>query len=139
LNTSGMNYNSEMEGTLVIQISRLEDTGFWSRLKSIVFIKRFGPGKIVHTFNPKRQRQADLWLQSQPGTEQDPNLGMVVDTFNLGHTFCWRLCKDNGRRKTHFSSSACTYLLAYLLEPTASGIHFIQKTSRNAQPHGTEQ
>jgi hypothetical protein len=28
LNTSGMNYNSEMEGTLVIQISRLEDTGF---------------------------------------------------------------------------------------------------------------
>lgn len=29
--TSGMNYNPEMEGTPVIQILKLEDTGFWLR------------------------------------------------------------------------------------------------------------
>ena len=28
--------------------------------------------------------------QGNPETEQVPNSGMVVHTFNLGYTFCWR-------------------------------------------------
>jgi hypothetical protein len=27
-------------------------------------------GMVVQTFNPRRKRQADLWIQGQPRTEQ---------------------------------------------------------------------
>ena len=49
---------------------------------------RFRQG--VHAFNPGSPRQEDLCVQGQPGTKQVPDPGMVVHTFNLGHTFCWR-------------------------------------------------
>ena len=101
LTTSGVNYNPEMEGTPVIHILRLEDTGFWPESWhgitwlfwswGIVAMKSLGPGKVVCAYNPRRCRKADLWVQGQPGTEQVPNLGVVVHTFNLGHIFCWRL------------------------------------------------
>ena len=42
------NYNPEMEDKHVIQILRLEDTGFWSRSWGIVAIKSLGPGMMVH-------------------------------------------------------------------------------------------
>jgi hypothetical protein len=54
----------------------------------IAAVKSLGPGKVVHAFNPRRLRQRDLWVQGQPGTEQLPDLGVMVHTFNLGHTFC---------------------------------------------------
>jgi hypothetical protein len=56
----------------------------------IVAMKSLGPGKVVHSFNPRRLRQGDLWVQGQPGTKQVPDPGMVIYTVNLGHTFCWR-------------------------------------------------
>jgi hypothetical protein len=46
----------------------------------IVAMKRLGPGKVVHIFNPRRLQQADLWVQGQPGTKQAPNLGIVVQS-----------------------------------------------------------
>jgi hypothetical protein len=64
----GMNYNPEMEGTPVIQILWLEDMGFWSESWGRVAMK--SPGKVVQDFNLWRQRQADLWVQGQPGIEQ---------------------------------------------------------------------
>jgi hypothetical protein len=52
----------------------LKDTGFWCRFWRIVAMKSLGPaGKVVQTFNPRRQRQADQWVQGQPGTEQVPS------------------------------------------------------------------
>lgn len=43
LATSGMNYNSEMEGILVVWI-----------LRHSGYEKHLGPGKVVHAFNPRR-------------------------------------------------------------------------------------
>jgi hypothetical protein len=42
---------------------------------------------VMHTFNPRRQRQADLWVQGKPNTEQvlgkeNLNPGLVAHTFN---------------------------------------------------------
>jgi hypothetical protein len=37
-----------------------------------VATKNLGPGKVLHNFNPRRQKQADL-IQGQPGTEQVPS------------------------------------------------------------------
>jgi hypothetical protein len=48
LTASGVNYNPEVEGTPVIQI--LKHNGH----------ENLGPGKGVHTFNCKRQRQVEL-------------------------------------------------------------------------------
>jgi hypothetical protein len=49
-------------------------------------MKSLGSGKVVHTFNFKRQRQADLWFQGQPETQQvldrKKNLYVVNHTFN---------------------------------------------------------
>jgi len=53
-----MNYNPETESTTVIQILRLEDAG--SRPRGIVTMKSLGPGMVVHAFDPRRQRQAEL-------------------------------------------------------------------------------
>ena len=55
-----------------------------------VAMKRFSPGEVVHVFNPRRLRQGALWVQDQPGTKQVSDPGMMVHTFNLGHTFCWK-------------------------------------------------
>jgi hypothetical protein len=33
-------------------------------------IKSLGPATVVHTFNLRRQRQADLCVQDQPRTEK---------------------------------------------------------------------
>jgi hypothetical protein len=33
-------------------------------------MKRFGTGLVVHTFNPRKQRQANHCVQGQPGPEQ---------------------------------------------------------------------
>ena len=56
----------------------------------IVAMKNLGPGKVVHAFNPRRLKLLNLQVQGQPGTKQVPDPGMVVQAFNLGHTFCWR-------------------------------------------------
>lgn len=47
----GMDCNPEIDSTPVIQSLRLEDTGFWSRSWGVVAKKRWGPGKVVHTFH----------------------------------------------------------------------------------------
>ena len=49
--------------------------------------KDLGLGMAIQTFNPRRQSQADVWGQGQPGTEQilgeeSLNPGMVKYTFN---------------------------------------------------------
>jgi hypothetical protein len=67
-------------GTPLIQVLRLEDTGFWPRSWGIVAMKSLGPDKVVHTFNPRSLRQIDLWVQDKPGTEHASNTGMVVHT-----------------------------------------------------------
>jgi hypothetical protein len=38
------------------------------RFQGIVAMKNLGPGKGVHTFNPRRLMQGDLWVQGQFGT-----------------------------------------------------------------------
>jgi hypothetical protein len=69
-----------MEGTAGIQILKQEDTGFWPGswhgitlsfdpdVEAIAAMKLLGPSKVEHTFNLRRLRQADLWVQGQPGT-----------------------------------------------------------------------
>ena len=59
-----------VEGTLGIQVFKLEETGFWSQSWEKITMKTLGPGIRVHTFNARIQIQADLWIQGQPGTEQ---------------------------------------------------------------------
>jgi hypothetical protein len=54
-----------MESLDMIQIWRLEDSGFWYGSWSIVAMKSLGPGK--------KQRQADLWIQGQSGWEYIPS------------------------------------------------------------------
>lgn len=83
---------------------------FWGK----VAMKSLGLGKVVHAFNPKRLRQGDLWVQGQPGTKQDPDPGMVVHPFNLGHTFCWRLTKGRGKKEDSIFF-ACLHLLASII------------------------
>ena len=56
----------------------------------ILAMKSLVPGKVVHTFNPRRLRQGGRPVQGEPWIKQVPDPGMVVHTFNLGHTFCWR-------------------------------------------------
>jgi hypothetical protein len=73
-----------------------QDTNFWPgilawRSWGIVCIKSLGMGKIVHTFNPRKLWQGNLWVQGQPGTKQVPDPSMVAHTFSLGHTFHWRI------------------------------------------------
>jgi hypothetical protein len=36
-------------------------------------MKNLNPGTVVHTFNPKRQRQGDLGVQGLSGTEKFPS------------------------------------------------------------------
>ena len=47
--------------------------------------KSLGPGMVVEAFNLRRQRQADLWVQGQPGIkfQVKKSLGpsVVVQTF----------------------------------------------------------
>lgn len=104
LTTSGMNYNPEMEGTPVIQILRLEDTGLLSwiltwRSWDTVTVKSLDPGKEVCAFNPRRQRQADLWVQGQPRSKQVLDLGVVVHIFILDHTFCWKCTQGHWKKE----------------------------------------
>jgi hypothetical protein len=89
----------------------------------IVAMKSLGPGKVVQAFNPRRLRQGDVWGQGQPGTKQIPDPGLRANTFNLGHTFCWRPTRDIGRRKICSSLSACIYLPAHLLTPSSISSH----------------
>ena len=82
-----MNYNPQMEDTPVIQILRLENIGFWSGSWGIVAMKRLGQDKVVHIFNPRRQRHADFPVlgqsrQSKFQVEKSLNACMVYYTFN---------------------------------------------------------
>jgi hypothetical protein len=83
---------------------------------SMEILRHSGYEKLRYTW----LRQGDLWVQGHPATKQVPDPGVVAHTFNLGHTFFWRLHKDTGRRKIHSSLPACTYLPAHLLEPTST-------------------
>jgi hypothetical protein len=67
--------------------------------------------KPAHACNPKRLRQGDPWVQGQPGTKQAPDPGMVVHTFNLGHTFCWRPTWGHWK-KEDWLFFTCLHLLA---------------------------
>jgi hypothetical protein len=53
LTICGVKYNSEMEGTPVIQILRLEDKHLWSTSWDKVAMNSLALGKTVHTFNPR--------------------------------------------------------------------------------------
>jgi hypothetical protein len=81
-----------------------DDTCFWIRSWGIVTMKSLD-------FNSRRLRQADLWVEGRPGTEQVLNLGIAVQTFNLGHTFCWRSTKGWWEKEDAFFF-ACLHLLA---------------------------
>ena len=86
----------------------------------IVTMKSLGSGKVVHTFNPSKLRQRDLWVQGQPGTKQVPDPGVVAHTFNLGHTFCWRHTKGHWQKEGLLFFAACIYLPTHLLESTST-------------------
>jgi hypothetical protein len=45
---------------------------FCSSSWGIVAMKSLGLSWVVYTFHPRTQRQADLWVQGQSGTEQVP-------------------------------------------------------------------
>jgi hypothetical protein len=77
----------------------------------IVTMKSLGSGKVVHTFNPSKLRQRDLWVQGQPGTKQVPDPGVVAHTFNLGHTFCWRSTRGHWKKEDSILL-VCLHLLA---------------------------
>jgi hypothetical protein len=85
-----------------------------------VAMKSLGPGKVVHTFNPRRLRQGDLWVQGQPGSKQVPDPGVVVHTLIWATPSAGDLYKAIRRRKSHSSLPACTYLPAHLLEPAST-------------------
>jgi hypothetical protein len=90
-----MNYNPEMEGTLVIQILKLEDTSFWSGSWGIVTINSLDPGKVVTPLiSEDRGKQISKIMAGlgQRKFQVKDSLGpnVVIYTFNLGHTFCWR-------------------------------------------------
>ena len=129
--TSGMNYSPEMEGALV----RLEDRILtliltWSSW-GIVAMKSLCPGKVVHTFNSRRLRQADLWVQGQPGTKQISDPGTSGPHLVL--EACMRVLEEE---RAHPSLPACTYLPAHLSAPTSSGFQLIQKARWNTQLRG---
>ena len=56
LPTSAINYNLKMGCTLVVQILRLEDTGFRPRSSEIETMKSLGPSMVLYTFNPRIQK-----------------------------------------------------------------------------------
>jgi hypothetical protein len=85
-----------------------------------VAMKSLGPGKVVHTFNPRRLRQGELWVQGQPEIKQVPDSGMVVHTWIWATPSAGGLHKDIETMKNCFSSTACTYWPAHLLEPTST-------------------
>jgi hypothetical protein len=88
----------------------------------IVAMRSLGPGKVVYTFNPRRLRQGDLWVQGQPGTKQDPaDPGLVVHTFNLGHTF-WKPTQGHWKKEDSLFF-ACFCLLA----STSVGTYFYRR------------
>jgi hypothetical protein len=78
LTTSGMNYNPEKEGKLLIQI--LRHSGH----------EKLRPRQSSIHPQSQETEQVDLWVLGHPRTEQAPNLGMVAHTFILGYIFCWR-------------------------------------------------
>ena len=90
----------------------------WRAHLSVIQILRhsgresLGPGKRIHDSNPRRQRKPDLWVQGQPGIEQVPNPGMVVHTFNLGHTFCWRPTEEQWKvfAPLHMLALSCQHI-----------------------------
>ena len=83
---------------------------------SIVAMKSLGPGKVVHTFNPRRL------VQGQPGTNKSQIPGLVVHTFNLGHTFCWRTAWGHWK-KEEWLFFTCLHLLA----SASVGIYFYRR------------
>lgn len=86
----------------------------------IVAMKSLGPDKVVNTFNPRRLRQGDLWVQSQPGTLQVPIQAWWYTPLIWATPSSGDLHKNIGRRKIHSSLSACTYLPAHLLQYTSA-------------------
>jgi hypothetical protein len=93
-----------------------------------------GPGKVVCAFNPRRLRQGDLWFQSQPGTKQVPDPGVVVHTFNLATPSAWGLHKDIGIWKIHSCPIAFTYFLVHLMEATSTEDQLKQLASLDRAP-----
>jgi hypothetical protein len=83
-------------------------------------MKSLGPGKVVYSFNPRRLRQGDLWVQGQPGTSKTQIQGWCYTPLIWTTPSAGGLPKGIRRRKTHSSSPAYTYLLAQLLEPTST-------------------
>ena len=79
----------------------------------IVAMKSLGPSKVVCTFNARRLRQGNLWVQGQSETKQVPDSGMVV------HTFCWRLMQRHWKKEDSLFFIAFIYLPAHLLESTS--------------------
>jgi hypothetical protein len=68
----------------------------------LVAMKNLGPGKIVQTFNPRRPKQGDLWVQGKVSLEQYKSQiqlwwhkPLIWATPSTGD-----LPKDIGRRKT---------------------------------------
>jgi hypothetical protein len=83
-------------------------------------MKSLGPGKVVQAFNPRRWRQADLWVQSQAGTEQLPS----KEQFKSRHSGTQSgpyLLLGNRKKKASFFF-ACLHLLA----STSVGTYFFR-------------
>lgn len=52
---SETNHNVEMDGISLIQLLKLEDTGFWPESWGTVALKILGLGMVVHTYYPRIQ------------------------------------------------------------------------------------
>ena len=64
-----INYNSD-RGKHVKETLMLKDIRFWPRSWQTVAMRNLDLGMIVHSFIPRRQRQADLWVRGQHVTGQ---------------------------------------------------------------------
>lgn len=134
LTTSGMSYNPEMPQSHLWSRSWKTEA---SDLDSDVEILRHSghenlkprQGRTHPTLIP-REWGKRIWVQGPPGTKQGPDLGRVVHTFNLSHTFCER--SIYGHWKKWDSLFDCLNLhSSHLLMSTSSGFQFIQKIKWN--------
>jgi hypothetical protein len=64
-----INYNSD-RGKHVKETLMLKDIRFWPRSWQTVAMRNLDLGIMVNSFHPRRQSQADLWVWSQPVTDQ---------------------------------------------------------------------
>ena len=96
---------------------------------SIVPKKSLWPGKGVQSFNFRGVRQEDLWVQGQPWTKRVSDPGLMVHTFNLGHTFCWRPTRWHWNKE-----ESLFFTCLHSLASTSVGTYFYRRPAQTTSP-----